>query len=344
MCNLAGYVGDEPAAPILLDMMERQEGMAGGFYSGVATVADGELRYAKVIGDFARLRRETDAERLPGTVGIAHSRSNSGGDLEWGHPFLNCDGKLAYVANGGYGIFNNADKRNRVARNLVEAGHRLRSRAPEAVGKYPLLADGSCVHMSDAMCHLIGAFMAESRGPAQAMRRAFHKFPSEIVGLMLHADYPDRVVATRINQPLMIGRSKGATFMASAAVAFPGATADWLMPMPINATASVYADHVDILPFDTPPGPVARTIPWREGEKRVWAALQAGEPAGTGALRAATKDLWPENMATQSNMMVYEILRGLIAQGAVEFVVENVEGTLPGTYAPLMKARLVEPV
>ena len=73
MCNIGGYIGSEAAAPILLDMMEKQEGLAGGYYSGIATIADGRLHFAKVVGDFAKLRRETDAERLPGTIGIAHS-------------------------------------------------------------------------------------------------------------------------------------------------------------------------------------------------------------------------------------------------------------------------------
>ena len=30
MCNVAGYIGSERAAPILLDMMEKQEGFGGG--------------------------------------------------------------------------------------------------------------------------------------------------------------------------------------------------------------------------------------------------------------------------------------------------------------------------
>ena len=35
MCNIAGYVGTKRAAPILLEMMKKEEGFAGG-YSGQA--------------------------------------------------------------------------------------------------------------------------------------------------------------------------------------------------------------------------------------------------------------------------------------------------------------------
>ena len=87
---MAGYIGGERAAPILLDMMEKQEGFGGGFYTGIATVADGQIHWRKVIGDVATLRRETDADDLPGAVGIIHSRSKSGGDVEWAHPFVDC--------------------------------------------------------------------------------------------------------------------------------------------------------------------------------------------------------------------------------------------------------------
>ena len=77
MCNIAGYIGTEPAAPILLELIERQEGLAGGFYTGIATIHQGKLHWRKVVGDCARLLGETDAQDLPGTIGLAHSRSNS---------------------------------------------------------------------------------------------------------------------------------------------------------------------------------------------------------------------------------------------------------------------------
>ena len=71
MCNIAGYVGSRPAAPILLDMIRNQEGLDGGFYTGIATIHEGRIYYAKLTGDLDRLLALTDAASLPGTVGIA---------------------------------------------------------------------------------------------------------------------------------------------------------------------------------------------------------------------------------------------------------------------------------
>ena len=55
MCNIAGYIGDESAAPILLEMTERQQGFAGGYSTGIATICDGELHSVKVVGDVSTL-------------------------------------------------------------------------------------------------------------------------------------------------------------------------------------------------------------------------------------------------------------------------------------------------
>ena len=91
-------------------MLRRQEGLNGGFYSGLA-VHDGEnLAYRKVLGDVSNLASTTDAETLSGTMGIAHSRTPSGGDASWAHPFVTeRDGKveLCYVSNGSAGRFSN---------------------------------------------------------------------------------------------------------------------------------------------------------------------------------------------------------------------------------------------
>ena len=90
MCVIAGYAGSRLASPVLIQMIERQEGLAGGFCAGLAVVEPGSLHWRKVVGVMADLRRKTSAEALPGCVGVAHSRFKSGGDAEWAHPFVAC--------------------------------------------------------------------------------------------------------------------------------------------------------------------------------------------------------------------------------------------------------------
>lgn len=87
MCNIAGYNGNENAADLLLEMMKKQEGFGGGYYSGITTLHEGMIYHAKVVGNVTALCKETNAEDFPGTISIAHSRPKLGGGTEWGHPF-----------------------------------------------------------------------------------------------------------------------------------------------------------------------------------------------------------------------------------------------------------------
>jgi len=342
MCNVAGYLGSEQAAPILLDMLAREEGFAGGYYTGVATIDGGRLHYAKVVGDLKTLRANSNAADLPGTVGIAHSRSKSGGDREWSHPFLDCAGKLAYVANGSGGILEKPADKNAIAQRLADAGHTFRSRSPEPIGSYPVLKDGTCTHTSEVMCHLIESGMAEGLSLAEAMRRAYLARPAEIVGLAIHSDYPDFVAAARFNQPLMIGRTGEATYLATTALAFPpDVVCGSLEPLPILSAATIYGDRTELLPFEAEL-PVADGIPWQAGRKMVTEALAVQDSTAFGELKKASARLWPEGMAVQRDMMNYEILRELHEAGCIAFETEQVPGVLPGTTAPRFRARVVD--
>ena len=66
MCNIAGYAGQRRAAPILIEMLKRQEFYDGGMSTGIATIHEGKIHWRKVVGDVETLLRETDALELPG--------------------------------------------------------------------------------------------------------------------------------------------------------------------------------------------------------------------------------------------------------------------------------------
>ena len=107
MCNIAGYVGEKEAAPILIELFRKQEGLFGGFFTGIATHDGARLDYCKIQGELKILLNETNAASLKGKMGIAHSRTPSGGDSLWAHPFVTeRDGavKMCYLANGNGGI------------------------------------------------------------------------------------------------------------------------------------------------------------------------------------------------------------------------------------------------
>ena len=64
MCNIAGYIGARPAAPILIEMLRAQEGLNAGFYTGIATLHEGVIHYRKVVGNLSDLLHFSIRQRL----------------------------------------------------------------------------------------------------------------------------------------------------------------------------------------------------------------------------------------------------------------------------------------
>ncbi|MBQ9805024.1 MAG: hypothetical protein IJW49_00725 [Clostridia bacterium] len=251
MCNIAGYVGSRSAAPILIEMMKREEGFAGGFYSGIATVHEGKIYYAKLTGDIDRLLAETDAASLPGTIGIIHSRSKSGGGDEWAHPFVATRGGeifSAYVANGSSGFFKNRSvDSDALAERLNRLGYQMKSRSA-AVPGYPALSDGTGVHMSDLMCQLIQYHMDNGCDEIAAMDTAFHTMPGEIVGLLLTLRETEAITWSRINMPMFVGFADHGAYLASSALAFPNDAKNETL-LPCLSSGKVYADRYTVVPY-----------------------------------------------------------------------------------------------
>ena len=102
MCNIAGYAGSRQAAPILLEMLRRQEYYDGNISTGVVTIHEGTLYYRKMVGTVEELTQKSDVLELPGTIGIAHTRpSGEAGGIPR-QPHISEDETAALVTNGIY--------------------------------------------------------------------------------------------------------------------------------------------------------------------------------------------------------------------------------------------------
>lgn len=339
MCNIAGYIGPERAAPILLQAIEKQEGWGGGYYTGIVTIHHGTLHMRKVVGDAAVLRSETDAEDLPGTIGIVHSRSRSGGDRQWAHPFLSSDGRLAYVANGHQGTFADRKQADDIWQLLRQRGYTFASATEGPVGSYPQLSNGGCVHISDLMCGLIHHEANAASSILEGVRRAFTAFPAEIVGLVLSLDDPDAIVVGRINMPMMVARHERTVYLATTALAFPADVAGWIAPIPANAAVRVTAEETRAFPLLPPPAPVSNVLPWRESEDAILGVLDDGNAHPFGHLADAAAPFFDDCRLHPKAMLVYEVLRKLHSQQLVAFETHTVPGVEEGMDAPQRRVR-----
>jgi glutamine phosphoribosylpyrophosphate amidotransferase len=345
MCVIAGYIGNKQAAPVLLKMLQQEEGLGGGFYSGIATIHEGKLHYAKAVGDVSALIENTQALQLPGTIGIAHSRTASGGGREWGHPFVDTNNQLAYIANGSVGSFDNLPLLTTLSEKLMAAGHRFLSAQNSAVGKYPQLKNGQSVHFSDTFCQAIAAaYEAISDHPQPLLTAAaqtYQDYPNEIVGLCLHAAHPDEIVAVRHNQPCEIGRNdEGNIYLATTSIAFPSEVS-WQMRMPAQAGAAFHRNgsmHIEpfrkiSIPLGPFPSPAAI-------EEAITPLLNNCEPPTLGSLCDAVKPLWPEGTLNEKAIAIYETLASMLQEKRIYLQDIRIPGVEEGSTVPRTRVHL----
>jgi glutamine---fructose-6-phosphate transaminase (isomerizing) len=192
MCGIVGYVGNNEAAPILLEGLARLE-YRGYDSAGIALVTRaGELFVKKRAGKLAALREALEGDSPPATVGLGHTRWATHGrpnDLN-AHPHTDCTGELTVIHNG-------------IIENFIE----LRAELEAAGHVFGSETD------TEAIAHLVEEAYAGDLSAAvrTALRRAHGAYALAVI----HKGEPDRVVGARMNVPLIVGLGQGEAFLAS---------------------------------------------------------------------------------------------------------------------------------
>jgi glucosamine--fructose-6-phosphate aminotransferase (isomerizing) len=190
MCGIVGYIGDRPAAPIILKALKQLE--YRGYDSAGIAVANNGIAVIKDAGKIEEIEKKHDFLSLRGNAGIGHTRWATHGmpTRENAHPHLDCSGKIAIVHNGI--IENYAELKEK----LLKKGHRFRSDTD-----------------SEVIAHLI-----EENAKGAVFRDALLKSLRELDGsyavAVLH-EGEKRVYAARKGSPLVIGKGKEGMFCAS---------------------------------------------------------------------------------------------------------------------------------
>ncbi|MGI6096404.1 MAG: glutamine--fructose-6-phosphate transaminase (isomerizing) [Lachnospiraceae bacterium] len=192
MCGIVGYIGNEQAAPVLLDGLAKLE--YRGYDSAGMAVYDGEkIKMIKSIGRLKVLDELTHGgKKLPGTAGIGHTRwatHGSPSDTN-AHPHFNGDCTIAVVHNG---IIENYLK---LKKKLEIKGYEFRSETD-----------------TEVVAHLLDYYYKGD--PLEAIAKIMHRVEGSYALGILFADHPGEIYAARKDSPLIIGQSKEGNFIAS---------------------------------------------------------------------------------------------------------------------------------
>ena len=325
MCVIAGYAGSRLAAPVIIAMIERQEGLAGGFYAGMAVVEPDSLHWRKVVGVMADLRKQTDAERLPGCVGVAHSRSKSGGDAEWAHPFVACFDSVAYVANGSDGVWKDHPSRKEIPNRLAREGHVYHAVSAQPIGAYPTLAGRS--YGSRQRCHgppgrrRVAANRATRRRP---LPRRWCEMPVGSGGALRVAPSSRGRVRRPLESAGLRGHGRRRGLRGQFARGFPArpcAGGRGSRPAPRSPLTK---DRLSVSPMGPASQAIVDDVDRAQARAAILEALAAGKPLDVGALLKVVEPLSPSPPPKVCYDPVYDVLHALIRSGQVRREVQRV--------------------
>jgi len=191
MCGIVGHVGDEEAAPILLDGLRRLE-YRGYDSAGLAVHANGSIEIARAVGKLRNLEKALSKKGLPGKVGIGHTRWATHGRPSEVNAHPHVAGPIAVVHNG-----------------IIENHLELRGEL-EANG-FTISSDTD----TEIVAHLIHRETQAGHDMLTAVRRSLGQVEGAYAIAVLSEEEPNRIVVAKSASPLVIGVSKGATYCAS---------------------------------------------------------------------------------------------------------------------------------
>jgi len=326
MCNIAAYAGNRQAAPILLEMLRRQQDYDGGMSAGIATVHEGKLYWRKVVGSVETLMQETDALSLPGTIGIAHTRpEGTEQTYHYAHPHISMDGETAVVLNGTAPLDQYAAQRADVIRMLDENGYLFKTALEGSSNGWPVLKNGKYVIGSaETRVHLVDYYLKQGKSCSEAMALTAADLYSDNVFLMINAKVSDRLFALRTTRPMNILMGEGECYLATARVGFPEEISGEIMSLPLHHACEITRGGLTVTGYGAAVETVCEPTPYTyaEGYRRICELLRGKKDAPLYfddleiAVKRDMRDLWPEEHTyVQDARLVYDIIGQLQAEG-----------------------------
>ena len=212
MCGIVGYIGNKKASPILINGLLRLE-YRGYDSAGIATMENATIKVMKNKGRVNNLYELDGINDLVGTIGIAHTRWATHGkpSKENSHPHMDNSKSFAVVHNG---IIENYSE---IKNMLIEKGYKFLSATD-----------------TEVIPNLIHYYFEQDKvDDDKKVLRAVKNTCKELKGsyaLEILSKYDkDKMIVTRKDSPLVIGKGNGENYLSSDIPAILSYTKDFYL-------------------------------------------------------------------------------------------------------------------
>lgn len=196
MCGIVGFVGDEQAAPILLDGLSKLE-YRGYDSAGIAVRnRKSKVEVIKAKGRLKALFDKTDGGKsVLGDCGIGHTRWATHGEPSElnAHPHASDDENVVAVHNG-----------------IIENYKELKAKLERHGYTFYSATD------TEVAVKLIDYYYKKyMHTPIDAINHAMVRIRGSYALAVMFKDYPDQIYAARKDSPMIIGVENGESYLAS---------------------------------------------------------------------------------------------------------------------------------
>lgn len=195
MCGIIGIIGKAPVTPLLLDALKRLE-YRGYDSAGVATLTNGSIVRRRAQGKLASLEQLLEAEPLPGTIGIGHTRWATHGAPTENNAHPHADDRVVLVHNG-------------IIENFLELRRQLTAKGCRFLTETD----------TEVVVHLISSYLGEGCTPQEAVQASLARIEGAFALAILFAGHHDLMIGARRGSPLAIGYGDGEMYLGSDALA-----------------------------------------------------------------------------------------------------------------------------
>ncbi|MEO0982880.1 MAG: glutamine--fructose-6-phosphate transaminase (isomerizing) [Pseudomonadota bacterium] len=195
MCGIIGVLGEDRAAPRLLESLKRLE-YRGYDSAGIATLNGAGLKRLRAEGKLENLAAALSDNPVGGSIGIGHTRWATHGPATEANAHPHRAAGVAVVHNG-----------------IIENFQTLRAQLVEQGRAFASDTD------TETVAHLISVELGAGKPPVEAVRAVLPRLEGAFALAMIFDEDEDLMIGARKGSPLVLGVGEGEMYLGSDALA-----------------------------------------------------------------------------------------------------------------------------